>query len=126
MTNATIQRQTTVDPEWITYVTRYADIFGDDYIGYWAFGVERDNDRGWLLYEDCDGKPTRAQTADAVQAWRADQPLPEGFHRLDRDACIKAWGKGVEKWGEDWYENGDATSYDIAIQLALFGEVVYG
>jgi hypothetical protein len=34
--------------------------------------------------------------------------------------------EGVKLFGANFYEEGDANTYDIAIQMAWFGEVVYG
>jgi hypothetical protein len=39
---------------------------------------------------------------------------------------IKAWIEGAKKWGIDWFHDGDASRWDYAIQMALFGEQVYG
>jgi hypothetical protein len=115
-----------VDPEWIDFVTRYNDIFRQSYIGYWAYGVQVKG--GWLVYEQAahDRRPTELEIEDAAGAYESRQSLPEDWHLLDRDAAIRAWAEGVRRSGVDWYKNGDANDYDVAIQRALLGEVKYG
>lgn len=34
--------------------------------------------------------------------------------------------EGVKRRGVHWYEEGDGNDYDIALQMALLGEVRYG
>jgi hypothetical protein len=116
--------------DWIEYLTKYTDIFGQDYCGYWARGVARDPDKGWLVWEDdgehdYDAEPNRAK---AIAAWKADDKLLPGWHRLDRQAAINAYIEGVKRWGLNWMDgdNNDARGYDTVVQLALLGEVRYG
>lgn len=118
----------TVDEDWIEFLTKHPDIFGRDYCGYWLRGVEHDDERGWLVWEDDEEhrKGDEPGAAEAVAAWQAGEALPEGWYRLDRALAIKAWGEGVKRSGVDWYENGDGVAYDCAVQMALLGEVRYG
>jgi hypothetical protein len=127
----TVQVTTTVtvkvDEEWIDFCTKYGDMFGRGYIGYWALGVERDIERGWLLFEEGSDEALTDKEMERVKAlWRAGEELPERWFKLDRDACIKAWIEGVKKWGVDWYEDSDANKYDYVVQMALLGEHRYG
>lgn len=117
-----------VDPEWIEFLTKYSDIFGSPYYaGYWLFGVERDDALGWLAYEHGDDRrPSDRECKRVVALWRAGEPLPERWFRLDRAAAIKAWGEAVKRYGVDWYEKADGAVYDVAVQMALLGEVRYG
>jgi len=51
-------------------------------------------------------------------------------HDLDNVADTKertkaAWEHGVRRDGVDWYENGDANTYDNLMQLAVLGEIRY-
>lgn len=122
----TVQIESVVDEEWIDFVVGYADVFGRNYCGYWALGVQRDRELGWLVYEQENGEVPSDKKCDAVtKAWKEGKPIPKGWHRLNRDACVKAWAEGVKRWGEKWYDNGDADSYDYAIQMALLGEHRY-
>lgn len=127
----TVTIDVTVDPEWIDYITQNPDIFMRDYCGYWMYGMERDKELGWLAHEH-DETRTTTQVARSpeynqiVADWRAGKPLPESWYRLDKAACVKAWAEGVKIYGVDWYENGDANTYDCAIQMALLGELRYG
>ena len=106
------------------------DMFGHGYIGYWARGVEHDRELGWLVWEQADDGARHGEEpeqAQAIRAWRSGTGLPEGWHRLDEAAARKAVACGVARWGVDGFlEDGDANSYDVAVQLALLGEVRYG
>jgi hypothetical protein len=133
----TVQIEVDVPQDWIEFCTKYSDLFGYSYCGYWAYGVERDQDRGWLLYageratdcgDGCGAAPPKEAAIHAVLAlWRSGAPLPRGYYRLNVAAAVKAYGEGCKLWGVDWYEKkGDANTYDVVVQLALLGEVVYG
>ena len=117
-----------VDSFWVEYLTRYNDVFGRQYAGYWLRGVERDDALGWLCWEDDEkhrwGKEPNLN--QALAAWRAGEPLPEGWYRLDRAAALRAWEEGVKRWGVDWYHQTDAGREDVVIQLSLLGEIKYG
>ena len=120
-----------IDDYWIEYVTSYSDLFGTQYCGYWMYGIEHDSQRGWLSFEHDDNirlrDVVRHPSYDlAVKAWEEGKELPQGWYRLDKAAAIKAWEHGVRLYGLDWYDKGDAERYDVAIQLALLGEIVYG
>jgi hypothetical protein len=134
--------------DWLAMCTLWSDIFSTDYIGYWARGVAQDNNLGWLVWEfeeDDRFKPKPGLQMfgrsfdnedklhkEAIQAWKAGKPLPPHYHALNREAAVKAYLAMVTlprekgKGGLDWYENSDATSYDVAVQLALLGELKYG
>lgn len=135
MTKISVTIDVEVDQDWIDYCTQYNDLFLTHYCGYWMCGMEKDNDLGWLAYEYDPGGPNvksirsvqnSPEYSSIVEAWRAGNPLPDHWFRLDEKAAIKAFEEGVKRYGVDWYENGDATTYDVAIQMALLGEVVYG
>ena len=115
---------------WIDYLTQCVDIFGTTYYaGYWARGVEHDKGRGWLVWEHGDTGAALGEEPDrkaAVKAWRSGAALPKGWHRLDRDAAIRAFVEGAKKWGVEWFENGDGPRYDYCVQMALLGEERYG
>jgi hypothetical protein len=109
---------------------RQITIFGRGYCGYWLRGVERDASLGWLCWEDdeqhsFDAEPDRAE---ALRAWRAGEPLPKGWYRLNEETAVRAFVEGVKKWGPAWFdgEHGDGNGYDVVIQMALLGEVRYG
>ncbi len=142
-----------VPDDWIDLVVRHADMFSHSYIGYWAYGRrpvttaedECEEDMGdtppealappanprsaWLVYEmGDDGQPSNEDEDRAVLAYRAGQPLPEGWHVLDEAAAARAHVEGVKRWGVEWQdgEHADAVGYDVVLQLALLGEVRYG
>jgi hypothetical protein len=118
-----------VEPFWIAYLTHYPDIFAGNYVGYWLRGVENLPELGWLCWEDDEKGRLHGHEPngkEAMRAWRAGEPLPKHWFRLDRAAALRAWEEGVKRWGVDWYEEADATSYDIVLQLALLGEIRYG
>lgn len=133
----------TVPGDWLAMCTLWSDVFSTDYIGYWARGVKQNNDLGWLVWEfeederfnaaNLGGeKEDRMYHMEAIRAWKAGKPLPPHYHALNREAAVKGYLAMVSlprengQGGLDWYENGDATTYDVAIQLALLGELKYG
>ena len=117
-----------VDPLWFDFCDEGDPLFRTDHCGYWARGVAYDEERGWLVYEDDEKcKPGKEPHHDeAIAAWIENRDLPEHWFRLDRAAAIRAWAEGVKSDGEHWFEEGDATDYDVALQMALLGEVRYG
>ena len=117
--------EVTVDPDWIELCTKHCDIFIHDICGYWMRGMKRQDDLGWLCHEFDSCVVNSSEYSKIVKAWIDEKPLPEGWHRLDKAAAIKAYKVGVEKFGTDWYENGDANTYDTVVQLALLGEQRY-
>jgi len=120
-----------VDEEWIEFVVYNSDIFRTNYCGYWLYGVEYDDDLGWLCYVDGNGgSPKDAEAKTVIKAWKAGEAFPKNshgkFYLLDRQVAIEAFKQGVIWRGAEWYENGDANTYDYVIQMALLGEIVYG
>ena len=117
-----------VAPDWILFVCAWDDGFGREYYGYWCYGVERDPKLGWLVYvsEDAEGWPPTADDEAAIAAWRVGEPLSEGWYRFDVGLAKAAWAEGVKRWGCDWYEDGDAERYDVVVQVAALGKIVYG
>lgn len=115
--------------DWIDYLTKGTDIFLRAYCGYWMLGVKLHPDRGWLVFEDPDGKYTNKKEPGhdaAVEAWEKGDALPRRWHKLDKETAIKAFVEGVRLWGVDWFEkNGDGNSYDHVVQLAMLGERRY-
>ena len=113
--------------EWTEFVVQFNDLFRSDHCGYWLRGVEH-GPQGWLAWEDDEQHPFGQEPDREVtlMAWRQGKPLPRGWFRLDREVAVKAWHIGVHKWGENWYDEGDSTTYDTVIQLALLSEVRYG
>jgi hypothetical protein len=114
---------------WIDYLTKSFDIFQTNYCGYWLRGIDKD-ESGWLCWEDDEkcyfgDEPFRAE---ALTAWKNKSKLPEKYFMLDKALAIRAYIEGVKKWGMDWMDspNTDSTTYDVVIQLAMFGEVRYG
>lgn len=133
---STVKLTTTVDteihPYWIEFILNDSDLFRTSYVGYWLAGMEHDDDKNeWLVYEtggdigfsDVEEFP---EYAWVVQDWKDGKPLPEKWFRLDQAFVIKSWGEGFKRGGAQWYEKGDAVQYDVAIQMALLGEIRYG
>lgn len=61
-----------------------------------------------------------------MAAFESNDKLPEGWYYLDEGMAIRAYIEGCKRWGAAWFEDGDGTSYDVVIQLALLGEIRYG
>jgi hypothetical protein len=131
---ATVEYSVDVPDEmWIDYVTKEVDLFSSNYIGYWACGVEQDDQKGWLIFDEADEVPfgdseTFPQEKKARAAWNSGnyKLLPKNWYVLDKEFAIKAYLIGCKEWGADWFDDGDAIKYDVVIQLALFGETKYG
>jgi hypothetical protein len=121
--------ESVVDRRWLDFA--FSDeVFSWMCCGYWARRIEwgHTDEVGWLLWESNEMAPRGAEPnrTRAIAAWSTGRSLPPFYHRLDLNAAIQAWAFGVKRWGERWYDKGDSTRYDEAIQLALFGEVRYG
>jgi len=123
--------------DWVDYLTQEVDIFMTTYIGYWGMGVRpllpdgSDDETRWLVVEDTDDlgeKAVQKRVVAASSALLAGTQLPEGVHLLDEAAAIRAYVIACQRWGANWMNggHGDANGYDVAIQLALLGEVRYG
>lgn len=117
------------EEEWLKFILDFDDIFMTNYCGYWMRGMEWDKKLGWLVFEH--GGEVRAPKEtnnDVMELWRSGKPLPKRWHRLDRAAVVRAYAEGVLLKGANWYEaaDTDATTYDVVIQRALFGEEKYG
>ncbi len=112
--------------EFVLYLVHANDFFRLGEGGYWAQGVRVD--AGWLVFECDDHRANQTEIDEAVRAHEAAKPLPEGWHLLDRAAAGKAYDEAVKKWGIDWFTDGrtDGGRYDVAVQLALLGEVCFG
>ena len=117
--------ESTVDHLWLEHCLG-TDVFRRAYSGYWANGVEWDQELGWLMFEH--GGETRgpADAPDAImKAWRDGCALPERWHRLSKAVAVAAWAEGVKRGGVEWFENGDGRVYDAAVQMAVLGEIRY-
>jgi hypothetical protein len=124
-----------VSLEWLEFALKYQDLFMTNYSGYWACcaaGVEKKTDDetfgGWLVFDcvDADRAPSDEEIEAAEAAHEAGEKLPENFLLLDEAAACRAFSAGVKRWGVQWYEDGDASTYDYVLQMALLGEVLYG
>jgi hypothetical protein len=125
----TVKIESIVDQRWIDFVFS-EEVFSWNVCGYWARGVAwgQADEVGWLLWEAVEKRRLGHEDgrADALRAWDEGRELPRHWYRLDLHAAARAWGIGVKRWGERWYEEGDNTRYDVVLQLALLGEVRYG
>jgi hypothetical protein len=122
----TITIETSVDPLWVKQCMSN-DMFMTSYIGYWAYGTEYDEQLGWLVFEHAAAAfdAPRKTPKTVLAAWQAGEKLPEGWHRLDKETITRAWAEGVKHSGVNWFEDGDANDYDVALQMAILGEVRY-
>lgn len=117
--------------EWVKFVTDWLDGFASNVYGYWARGVLQEHD-SWLVWEDDEkcrhGKEPNREVAVRAFHQTRNAPLPPKWFRFDQALAIRAYVEGVKLWGLNWYNSPktDAIRYDVAIQMALFGEVKYG
>lgn len=115
----------TVPGDWIDMITYYSDFFRTDHCGYWAMSV-RLLDGTRLVYEHADDRPSQKKIDAAANAHRNGRSLPERWFLFDNAFAIKAYLEGIKLYGAGFYEDGDASDYDNAIQMAALGEVRYG
>lgn len=118
-----------VPQEWLDFCTRSSDLFSRDHCGYWAHGCEHSSELGWLVFVGEEGSGPAPEVEEAaVKLWRGHGRLPPGFYQLDTNAAIRAFEEGCKRYGVGWFGDGktDANTYDVVVQLALLGEVVYG
>lgn len=104
------------------------DVFNRGYCGYWALGVTSDIKLGWLVYEQVDDpRPSDEECKRMEKLWRAGKPLPDRWHRLNREAAEKAVAIGLSRFGLRSFENAwDANDIDAIVQRTLLGELRYG
>ena len=137
-----VEVETTVDPHWVSMVVHDPDLFMTDHVGYWLRRVDKSGDPtlgqlGWEFEEDprttnirfvdrmSDEDETKLHE-EAVRAWKDHLPLPPYYFAMNIETAKKSWAAGVKKHGFEWYETGDANTYDYVIQMALLGECKYG
>lgn len=117
-----------VNQNWFDTVLHYSDIFSSSGIGYWARGVYNIPGKVWLICDvaTMEQRLTEEMTQEAVRCLRDKMKLPEHFYALDKELLKEAYCAGVRRKGVDWYDTADSNDYDVAIQTALFGKVLYG
>ena len=111
--------------------THCGDVLINGFCGYWAYGVQRNQTQGWLVYVDpisCGNPPGPGLDQEyAVHCFSSGETLPEDYYVLDREVAKKALKHGLTRWGDSFLNgNCDYSDYDQTIQMALFDEVVYG
>jgi len=113
---------------WINDLALNVDILGSSYCGYWARGIDFNRKLGWLVYDSLnrDRMPSTTEIEEAKRAWRNGLPLPADWIRWDRGLAEKALAAGERKYGEDFSTEYDSSTADVAMQLAIFGKVLYG
>ena len=118
------------------------DLYASCYCGYWLRGMGTIEDNSWLaadMLEACKDQTGKTssmvvdlsevdeRSEEVAKLALAGQPLPKGWHVINRAVGEKAYAIGERRWGENWYhDKGDGNTYDVVIQEALLGEVVYG
>ena len=110
--------------EFVKELTKSSDIFRRDHCGYWLVGIECHILRGWLAFDGESG--CQRDDEMAIVRWNLNKSLPQGYYRLDYEFAIKAWIEGAKKYGVEWFGTLGSNARDFAVQMAMFGEVVYG
>lgn len=106
-------------------ILNYVDIFASAYVGYWAYGIRVSG--GWLIYDFGDEEITKDGDTDAVvEEFTKSGNLPPRWHYLDVYTVDRIVTEGCKRYGFDFQNNYDAVTLDVAVQLALLGEIVYG
>lgn len=108
----------------------YPDVFDTGYIGYWAFGIRikrPDGTKQYIAYEMVDDRePTDAECQAVVRAFLDHNEVVEPAFLLNERFVREVFAAGITRYGHNFIDNQDATMLDCAIQLAHFGELVYG
>lgn len=110
-------------------VSGYSDIFRKDHIGYWARGLSYSQDHlAWLC--SIDEKITFPIIEnDAIKYWEENPDIDKfklggyEFFVIDVKFACKAVAEIYKKWGNN--PNWDAETIDYAVQMVLFGKLVY-
>lgn len=126
-----VELELEVSHYWLEEIVDAGDIFMNAYCGYWLSYVDHSSELGTLAYEHNDEVnaydiPSLPGYSAAHKAWLEGKELPTRWFALNKNLAIKAWVEGVKKGGTGWYHHGGSTTYDCALQRALFGEVKYG
>ncbi len=125
---------------WLEFCSNVDVISYNSYCGYWAeywIDISENNSPSikWLIYYNPNNNDSiypLTKVDSYQQAYKAasagSRKMPEHWYLFDEEIAIKAYLEGVKKWGMDWYNdpNTDGRNYDTAIQLALFGKLVFG
>jgi len=139
----TVQRDLSADgiAEMADFLLHHPDVFGTNYIGYWAYGIPlRDPNyrvSGWLVCEMHDEVRPTANEAIAIEAHfkatgerKFDYKGQHNFtvHLLDEtaviDICKQLAIGNINSKGDPL--DYDGHSLDYAIQVSLLGSQVYG
>jgi hypothetical protein len=101
------------------------DMFGTNYIGSWATRITVDSSYlDWLIAEKEEASPDLEDAA--IAAWKAEQSLPSGYYRLNRDVALSAIQYGIFRYGFGFVEgDADGNMVDEALQIAILGEKRY-
>ncbi len=128
-----------VPASWIKFITDSIDIFKLTYCGAWMKYIESSIDDSAMLIFDCYDHifPSEDKLDLIVKSFlyniqvEIDIGKPVyyyecfDFYKLDTALALKAYEQGCKRWGVDWYSKADGPMMNIAIQLALFGEIKY-
>ncbi len=117
-----------VNQNWIDFVLDNIDIFNQSCIGYWGRGIYHVPGKVWLVcdMESLPNRLTNEMKDQAINCLKDNVKLPEHFYIINDEVVIEAYRNGVRQLGENWYDHADSNDYDVALQKALFGKVVYG
>jgi hypothetical protein len=109
------------------------DMLIPGFSGHWLYGLAhtRTPDPAWLV---CDRENmTQEQfdlacaNTDALFEHLQQGNTYEDVYLMDRAAAIRALAYGVGRWGDRFLDGCcDYGDYDIAVQVALMGDLVYG
>lgn len=135
------QRKAWMD-EFVKDFVLNVDLYASCYCGYWLRGMGTIEDNSWLaadMLEACKDQTGKTssmvvdlsevdeRSEEVARLALAGKPLPKGWYVINRAVGEKAYAIGERRWGENWYhDKGDSNTYDVVIQEALLGEVVYG
>jgi hypothetical protein len=121
----TITQNVKRDQSFYDMLLNYSDVFMSGYSGYWAFGVKVNG--GWLAFDFGDEEPPSDAKAERVRAkFNEDRTIPPRWYLINLETVDRIVTEGCKRYGFDFQEQYDATSLDVAVQLALLGDIVYG
>ena len=125
----TFSTEVDIDPDFVEYLTKFNDIFQQNRSGTGPSGRQGQGRLATSLFRSGwrrrDAHRQAIREAKSCYGGAHDGNLPKGWYVLDRDAAIRAWCEGVERWGVEWYEDVDAERETSSCSRAP-GEIRYG
>lgn len=109
---------------WIDMILNTNHILDNDFCGRWLGEVGRREGSHlvWEYQSNAEGVWGDARRTWMASMWHA---VPEHYHVLVEDTCIRAYVAGVQLWGVKWLSEADGWRMSQVLQIAMFGKCRY-